>query len=518
MSQELIQVVDQISKEKGISREMVIEAIESALVTAAKKKYGAQKIAVQIDPKRGDIIMYAYRKVVPDVVNPEEEISLGDAQALYPEAQMDGEVPIQIEFSGFGRIAAQTARQVIVQKVREAERDVVFKEFNDKIGQLVNGIVLRHEKGAYYIDLGKTEAVLPAREQVTREGYKRGDRVRAYVLEVKDTTKGPQVVLSRSHPEFVARLFEMEVPEIYENIVEIKGVVREAGDRTKIAVASKDTQVDPVGACVGMKGSRVQAVVRELRGEKIDIIPWSDDARIFIAKALSPAVVEKVGITEEDKSALAVVADAQLSLAIGKKGQNVRLAAKLTGWRIDIKSESQVAEEAARKEAKEAARLAAMTPEEIEAERAAQAAAEEAARAAEEAARLAAEQAAIATAELVTEEPAAAPVEELAPTETVAEAAPEVATEPAEAVAEPETPPAEFQEPEKTFEEALEEFEAEEAIEGETPEEALKRKADRRKRQTLVYDEKLGKVVAKRKHKAGRKPDWEQTLDEDIVE
>ncbi len=345
MSQELIQVVDQISKEKGISREMVIEAIESALVTAAKKKYGAQKIAVQIDPKRGDIIMYAYRKVVPDVVNPEEEISLGDAQALYPEAQMDGEVPIQIEFSGFGRIAAQTARQVIVQKVREAERDVVFKEFNDKIGQLVNGIVLRHEKGAYYIDLGKTEAVLPAREQVTREGYKRGDRVRAYVLEVKDTTKGPQVVLSRSHPEFVARLFEMEVPEIYENIVEIKGVVREAGDRTKIAVASKDTQVDPVGACVGMKGSRVQAVVRELRGEKIDIIPWSDDARIFIAKALSPAVVEKVGITEEDKSALAVVADAQLSLAIGKKGQNVRLAAKLTGWRIDILSESEYEQE-----------------------------------------------------------------------------------------------------------------------------------------------------------------------------
>jgi len=345
MSQELIHVIDQISKEKGISKEMVVEAVESALVSAAKKKYGAQRIAVQIDPKRGDIIMYAYKKVVADVLNPDEEITLEEAQSLYPDAQMEGEVPLQVEFQGFGRIAAQTARQVIVQKVREAEREVILKEFNDKIGQLVNGIVLRHEKGAYYIDLGKTEAVLPAREQVPRESYRRGDRVRAYVLEVRDTSKGPQVVLSRAHPDFVSRLFEMEVPEIYENIVEIKGVVREAGDRTKIAVASKDSQVDPVGACVGMKGSRVQAVVRELRGEKIDIIPWSEDPRIFIAKALSPAVVEKVGVTEEDRSALTVVADSQLSLAIGKKGQNVRLAAKLTGWKIDILSESEYDQE-----------------------------------------------------------------------------------------------------------------------------------------------------------------------------
>ncbi len=345
MSQELIHVIDQISKEKGISKEMVVEAVESALVSAAKKKYGAQRIAVQIDPKRGDIIMYAYKKVVAEVSNPDEEITLEEAQTLYPDAQMEGEVPLQVEFQGFGRIAAQTARQVIVQKVREAEREVILKEFNDKIGQLVNGIVLRHEKGAYYIDLGKTEAVLPAREQVPRESYRRGDRVRAYVLEVRDTSKGPQVVLSRAHPDFVSRLFEMEVPEIYENIVEIKGVVREAGDRTKIAVASKDSQVDPVGACVGMKGSRVQAVVRELRGEKIDIIPWSEDPRIFIAKALSPAVVEKVGVTEEDRSALTVVADSQLSLAIGKKGQNVRLAAKLTGWKIDILSESEYDQE-----------------------------------------------------------------------------------------------------------------------------------------------------------------------------
>lgn len=345
MSQELIHVIDQISKEKGISKEMVVEAVESALVSAAKKKYGAQRIAVQIDPKRGDIIMYAYKKVMAEVTNPDEEITLEEARTLYPDAQMDGEVPLQVEFQGFGRIAAQTARQVIVQKVREAEREVILKEFNDKIGQLVNGIVLRHEKGAYYIDLGKTEAVLPAREQVPRESYRRGDRVRAYVLEVRGTSKGPQVVLSRAHPDFVSRLFEMEVPEVYENIVVVKCVVREAGDRTKIAVASKDSQVDPVGACVGMKGSRVQAVVRELKGEKIDIIPWSEDPRTFIAKALSPAVVEKVGVTEEDRSALAVVADSQLSLAIGKKGQNVRLAAKLTGWKIDILSESEYDQE-----------------------------------------------------------------------------------------------------------------------------------------------------------------------------
>jgi len=345
MGTELIQVVDQISKEKGIAKEMVIEAIESALVTAAKKKYGAQRIAVQIEPKLGDILMYAYKKVVSEVENPDEEITLEAAQELYPEAEMDGEIPLQVEFHGFGRIAAQTARQVIVQKVREAEREVVYREYSDKVGQLVSGIALRHEKGAFYVDLGKTEAVLPAREQVPRESGRRGDRMRAYVLEVRVTSKGPQVVLSRAHPDFVARLFEMEVPEIYENIVEIKGVVREAGDRTKIAVVSKDPQVDPVGACVGMKGSRVQAVVRELRGEKIDIIPWSEDPRIFIAKALSPAVVEKVGVTEEDQSALAVVSDSQLSLAIGKKGQNVRLAAKLTGWKIDILSESEYEQE-----------------------------------------------------------------------------------------------------------------------------------------------------------------------------
>ncbi len=387
MNQELIQVIDQMSKEKGISKEVMIEAVESALVTAAKKKFGSQKIAVQIDPKRGDIYLYAYKKVVQMVTNPEEEISLEEAQTLFPEAQLDGEVPIQMEFQGFGRIAAQTARQVIVQKVREAERDVVLKEFNEKIGQIVNGMVLRHEKGAYFVDLGKTEAVLPAREQVPRESYRRGDRIRALVLEVKDTSKGPQVVLSRSHPDFVARLFEMEVPEIYENIVEVKGVVREAGDRTKIAVASRDPQVDPVGACVGMKGSRVQAVVRELRGEKIDIIPWSEDARIYIAKSLSPAVVEKVGVTEEDRSALAVVADNQLSLAIGKKGQNVRLAAKLTGWRIDILSESEYEQERQKeRELEIEARIAEETrkmAEESEARASMEAESEEAASAAE---------------------------------------------------------------------------------------------------------------------------------------
>ncbi len=245
------------------------------------------------------------------------------------------------DFEGYGRIAAQTAKQVIVQRVKEAERDIIVNEYSGRIGDLVNGIVMRQEKGNYIIDIGKTEAVLPMREQAPRESYKQGDRVRAYLLDVRTTNKGPQIVLSRSNPELVSKLFEMEVPEIYENIVQIKGAVREAGDRTKIAVQSRDSAVDPVGACVGMKGSRVQAVVRELRGEKIDIIPWTEDPIQFISKALSPATVEKVAVDEDEKSALVIVSDTQLSLAIGKKGQNVRLAAKLTGWKIDIYSESE---------------------------------------------------------------------------------------------------------------------------------------------------------------------------------
>lgn len=268
-----------------------------------------------------------------------------EAKKIDPSKATGDEIELKLDFSDLGRIAAQTAKQVILQRVKEAEREIIFNEFKKKEGQMVHGVILRHEKGAYIIDLGKTEGILPQKEQIPREGFRRGDRVRAYILEVRDSTKGPQIILSRTNPGLVARLFEMEVPEIYEGIIEIKIVVREAGDRAKIGVISKNTEVDPVGACVGLKGSRVQAVVRELRGEKIDIIPWTDDPRVLIAKALSPATVDKVGINKEGKSALVVVSDQQLSLAIGKKGQNVRLASKLTGWDIDIISSEEYEKE-----------------------------------------------------------------------------------------------------------------------------------------------------------------------------
>jgi N utilization substance protein A len=342
MNHELITVIDQICKEKGISKDVLLEAVESALVSAARRKFpDNENIRVKVDPKNGKISIHLIYQVVTEVEDPGNQMTLEEAKELDPTAEIGGEVDILQDFEGYGRIAAQTAKQVIVQRVKEAERDIIVNEYSGRIGDLVNGIVMRQEKGNYIIDIGKTEAVLPMREQAPRESYKQGDRVRAYLLDVRTTNKGPQIVLSRSNPELVSKLFEMEVPEIYENIVQIKGAVREAGDRTKIAVQSKDSAVDPVGACVGMKGSRVQAVVRELRGEKIDIIPWTEDPIQFISKALSPATVEKVAVDEEEKSALVIVSDTQLSLAIGKKGQNVRLAAKLTGWKIDIYSESE---------------------------------------------------------------------------------------------------------------------------------------------------------------------------------
>lgn len=336
MNHELIQLLEQISKERGISKEGLVETIESALLSAARKKYGPQNIRINIDPKMGKMDVVTIKRVVEEVTNRHDEILLEEAKKIDPNKGIGDEIEIKLDFKELGRIAAQTAKQVILQKVKEAEREIIFNEFKKKEGQMIHGVIIRQEKGAYIIDLGKTEGILPQKEQISREGFRRGDRVRAYILDVKNSTKGPQIILSRTHPNLVARLFEMEVPEIYEGIIEIKVVVREAGDRAKIGVFSKDSEVDPVGACVGLKGSRVQAVVRELRGEKIDIIPWTDDPRVLITKALSPATVEKVGINEAAKSALVVVSDQQLSLAIGKKGQNVRLAAKLTGWDIDI--------------------------------------------------------------------------------------------------------------------------------------------------------------------------------------
>ena len=366
MNRELIAVIDEIGRQKGIDKARVIGAIESALQTAAKKRFGqAENIQVEIDSKTGEISVVSKKIIVDTVANPKAEISLKEAREYDEGAEVGDEIGSLIEMDELGRIAAQTAKQVIFQKVREAEWEAVQKEYSTRQGDLVNGIILGMERRNFLVDLGKTEAILPIQEQIPRETYRRGDRVKALLLEVRRTPKDVQVILSRSHPQFVAKMFELEVPEVGEKIVEIKSIVREPGDRTKIAVSSRDKAVDPVGACVGIKGSRVQAVVRELRGEKIDIITWTQDPRVFIAEALNPATIEKVGIDEEKKSALVVVADSQLSLAIGKNGQNVRLAARLTGWEIDIISGTEYEKEKAERDRDIKAALA----EETEAQR-----------------------------------------------------------------------------------------------------------------------------------------------------
>jgi N utilization substance protein A len=320
----------------------MVEALESALLSAMRKKYGGRtNVNLTIDRKKCTIRVFETRQVVAAVTDPDMEISLKDAVKTDPSRKEGDIIEFPLDLHDLGRIAAQTAKQVIFQRVREAERDVIFSEFKDKAGQIVSGSVMRREKGAYFINLGKTEAFLAIKDTLPSENLKRGDTVRAIVEEVKITSKGPEIIVSRTTPQFVAELFKMEVPEISEGLVIVKNIVREPGERTKIAVMSKDTAIDPVGSCVGMKGTRVQAIVRELRGERIDIIPWTDDPRTLIARALSPATVEKIGINEEEKTAMVVVNDQQLSLAIGKKGQNVRLAMKLTGWDIDIISDSE---------------------------------------------------------------------------------------------------------------------------------------------------------------------------------
>src|SRR3990172_7644509 len=342
MTKELCHVIDQISREKGISREILIEALESALVSAMRKKYGGRtNIHLVIDRQKCDIKVFETKTVVSDVTNPLEEISLQEAGKIAAGKTEGDTIDFPLDLHDLGRIAAQTAKQVIFQRVREAERDVIYNEFKDKSGQIVSGVIMRREKGLYYLNLGKTEAVLPIKETLPNENLKRGDTVKAIIEDVRITPKGPAIIVSRTSPQFVAGLFKMEVPEINEGLVQVKHIVREPGERTKIAVFSKDSAVDPVGSCVGMKGTRVQTIVRELRGERIDIIPWTDDPRMLIARALSPASIDKIGINEEGKTAMVVVNDQQLSLAIGKKGQNVRLAMKLTGWDIDIMSDTE---------------------------------------------------------------------------------------------------------------------------------------------------------------------------------
>lgn len=338
-------IIDQIVKEKGIDRQIVVEALEQAVLTAANKKFrNTRDLEAHYNPEVGEVELFEFVTVVDEVQDSYKEIDMEEAREIDPDVEVGDSLGMKLDASGFTRIAAQTAKQVIIQKVREAERETIFNEFKDRIGELVTGVVRRFEKGDLVIDLGRAEAVLSHKEQAPREVYRQGDRVKTLITDIRMTPKGPQIVLSRTHPGVLAKLFEAEVPEIAEGIVEIKAVVREPGSRAKIAVYSHDSDVDPVGACVGMRGSRVQNVVSELRGEKIDIIPWSEDAARFACNALQPAVVSKVYIDDENRSMEIIVADDQLSLAIGKKGQNVRLAAKLTGWRIDIKSETSAAE------------------------------------------------------------------------------------------------------------------------------------------------------------------------------
>lgn len=344
---ELNRVVEQIEKDKGIPRQILIEALEQAMLSAARKKLGYYgDLETHYNSEAGEIELFQFRTVVDEEVVEDEliEISLKDALKLDPDATIGDSIGQKLPTVELGRIAAQTAKQVIIQKMRDAERDIIFQEFKDRVGQILSGVVRRYEKGNLVVDLGKTEAWLPYKEQIPGENYKAGDRVQGYLMEINLGGRGPQVVLSRRHPNLVKALFEMEVPEIAERIVEIKSCAREPGIRAKVAVYSSDSDVDPVGACVGMKGSRVQSVVQELRGEKIDIVLWDEDPAKFVCNAIAPAEVSRVIVKEHEKSMEIIVPDDQLSLAIGKKGQNVRLAANLTGWNIDIHSESKVEE------------------------------------------------------------------------------------------------------------------------------------------------------------------------------
>lgn len=341
MTTELARLIDQVSREKGIERGVLIEALEEAITTTIRKKLGSKAdIMVRWDEDRGEIEAIKFYKVVEEVKDPEWEISLEEASRYDPEAEVGDEVGVLLDPEKLGRIAAQTAKQIILQRLRDAERDAVYEEFKHRRGEIVHGVVQRVDKTGITINLGKTEAFLPVKEQIPQDNYRPGDRIRAYIMEVKKSGKGPQIVVSRTHPSFLIQLFALEVPEIQEGIVSIIAAAREPGSRAKIAVVSKDPSVDPIGACVGVKGNRVQKVVQELRGEKIDIVQWNADPAKFVVNALAPAVISKVVIDQANQAVEVIVPDDQLSLAIGKRGQNVRLAAKLTNWKIDVTSET----------------------------------------------------------------------------------------------------------------------------------------------------------------------------------
>jgi len=342
MFPELKRLIEQMGKDKGIEKEVIIEALESAILTAARKKLGAKvELESKYNEEAGELEVFQFKTVVEKVVDPETQISLEQAKSeLDEEAEPGDSLGMKVDAASFGRIAVQTAKQIIIQKVKDAERDKIYDEYKDKKSQIASGFVQRFEGGSIIVNLGRAEAVIPPSEQVHRETYKRGDRIRAYIVDVKKISKGPQIVLSRTHPGFLRALFEIEVPEISEGFIEIVNVAREPGNRSKISVRTLDKDIDPVGACVGMRGSRVQSVVQELKGEKIDIVPFSEDSVKYICSALSPAKVSKVFMYEDERSMEVIVPDDQLSLAIGKSGQNVRLAVRLTGWKIDVKNES----------------------------------------------------------------------------------------------------------------------------------------------------------------------------------
>ena len=347
MNKEFFEALEELSVEKGINKEYLLDAIESALVTAYKKNFNSQEnVKIVIDEEKASIKVYSLKEVVEEVFDPAIEISVEAAQNYKRRAEIGDIVEVEITPKDFGRISAQTAKQVIIQKIREAEREIVFSEYADRQGEIVSGLVQRVDKNIMIVDLGKIEGIMTANEQVEGEEYKVNDKIKAYVLEVQKNSKGvPQMLISRTHPGFVKRLFELEIPEIYEGLIEIKNIVREAGSRTKIAVYSKDMNIDPVGSCVGPRGIRIQNILNELKNEKIDVVEWSEDPVQYIASALSPATVLAVDINQDEMTSKVVVPDNQLSLAIGKDGQNARLSAKLTGWKIDIKSESQIKEE-----------------------------------------------------------------------------------------------------------------------------------------------------------------------------
>lgn len=342
MNYEIVQVLNQLTHEKKLTKEFLLDTLEAGILSAAKKRFGEEAdIDVHIELGSGLIQVIRNRKVIEEIENPDIEIELEEAQEIDPDVKLGETLHEDIPFDEFGRNAVQAAKQILMQRVREAERENIYSEYEGRVGEIITGTVQQVDRGNIIMNLGRTEAELPLKEQIKKERFRRGDTVRACIIDVKKTSKGPQVIVSRTHPDFLRRLFEMEVPEIFEEIVEIKAVAREAGLRSKIAVYSSDERIDPVGACVGLKGSRVQAIVRELGNERIDIIPWSSNPVNFSSRAISPAKVMNVSVDKENTRLLIIVADDQLSLAIGRAGQNARLAAKLTGWKLDIKSESE---------------------------------------------------------------------------------------------------------------------------------------------------------------------------------